>query len=192
MISEWVREQTRDLVVPIARLISRIGVSPNTLTVVGLLGMVGVGAVLAAGQSRLGAALLLLVAALDFLDGALARLRGRATPFGAFLDSSLDRFAEVAIFFGLLYYYIRQGASTEVLLVYLTITGSLLVSYARARASAAGVECKVGLMARPERIVLLALGLFLDQMYLTLWVLTVLTNLTAIHRVIYVWRVMKG
>jgi len=103
--------------------------------------------------------LVIVTALLDALDGGLARYTNRVTPFGAFLDSSLDRYAEAALYGGLLWWYIQQGAHIEAMLVYAAIVGSIMVSYTRARAEGLGVECKVGLLTRFERIALLVLAL---------------------------------
>ncbi len=180
------RERTRGLLEFVVRPLARGGVSPNVLTVVGFLAMVGVAGVLALGYERLGGLLIVAVGLFDALDGALARSTGKATTFGAFFDSTLDRFAEIAIYLGLLYLY--RGETAVVLLVYLAITGSLMVSYTRARAEGLGLECKVGLFTRLERLATLVIGLVLEQTVLALLVLAVLSNLTAVQRMWHVWR----
>ncbi len=184
---EALRERTRGLLAFVVRPLARAGVSPNVLTLVGFLAMVGVGGVLALGYERLGAVLIVAVGLFDALDGALARSTGKVTDFGAFFDSTLDRFAEIAIYLGLLYLY--RGQTTAMILVYLAITGSLMVSYARARAEGLGLECKVGLFTRLERLATLVVGLALKQTVLALLVLAALSNLTAVQRIWHVWRV---
>ena len=187
MAEKLLREWTKDLLAPVARLISRTGVSPNVLTVLGFLATVGVSIVLASGQQRVAGLLMVPVGLVDALDGALARLRNRATRFGAFLDSTLDRFAEIALYLGLLYLY--RETTPETLLIYLTITGSLMVSYTRARAEGLGIECKVGLFGRFERLATLVLGLVLGQIRIALIILAVFSNLTALQRM---WHVRKA
>jgi len=149
--------------------------------------MFGVAYVLALGHQRVAGLLLIPVALFDALDGALARLTDKATPFGAFFDSTLDRIAEIALYLGLLYLY--RGLTLESVLVYLTITGSLMVSYTRARAEGLGVQCKVGLFTRLERLVVLVVGLLLEQTLLALIVLAIFSNLTVLQRV---WHVRQA
>jgi CDP-diacylglycerol--glycerol-3-phosphate 3-phosphatidyltransferase len=185
---EWLRDRTRWLVNPTARAISRAGVSPNLLTTLGL--AVNVVAALLVSQGHFGSGgLVALVASLfDALDGALARSSGKGSPFGAFLDSTLDRFSEAVVYLGLLLHYAQDGHQMELALVYVTVVGSLMVSYARARAEGLGLQCKVGLLTRPERVCLLVAGLVLGIMPWMLWVLAVLTNVTVVQRMVHVWR----
>jgi len=141
---------------------------------------------------RLGGLLAALVGLLDALDGALARLTGQKSRFGAFLDSFVDRLCEAVLYLGLLIFYTRHGARQEIMLIYAAIVGSLLISYARARAEGLGLECKVGLLTRMERIAILSLALILNRMSIALWVLAILTNFTALQRVYHVWRITRG
>jgi CDP-diacylglycerol--glycerol-3-phosphate 3-phosphatidyltransferase len=173
---------------PVAGLIGRTGVSPNLVTVMGVVLNLGVAWVLAQGYMRIGGVLVPLVALFDALDGTLARLTERRSRFGAFLDSTMDRFSEAIVYLGLLFFYTRLGAGREILLIYATIVGSLMVSYARARAEGLGLDCKVGLLTRLERIVILTVALILDQMSVALWVLAILTNFTAFQRMYHVWK----
>ena len=182
------RQSSQGIVNPIAGLINRTGLTPNMLTFIGLLLNVGVAAVLAGGSIRLGGWLLLFAASFDALDGALARLTGRQSRFGAFFDSTLDRYSEAVIYGGLLIYYVDQGVRTEVLLVYAAIIGSLMVSYSRARAEGLGLECKVGIATRLERVLIIAAGLILNQVTLALWLVAIFANLTAVQRIVYVWQ----
>lgn len=188
---EWLRRQSQLVVVPIARAISRTGLTPNMLTLIGLLLNVGVGAVLAQGYIRLGGGLLLFAAAFDALDGTLARLTNRQSSFGAFFDSTIDRYSEAVVYGGLLVHYLDQGARTETLLIYAAIVGSLMVSYSRARAEGLGLDCKVGLATRLERILIIAAGLILGWVTLALWAIAILANLTAAQRIYHVWRVTQ-
>lgn len=184
---EAIRERTRGLLTSIVRPLARAGVPPNLLTIVGFLAMVGVAWVLAHGYERWAGVLVIAVGLFDALDGALARSTGKTSTFGAFLDSTLDRFAEIALYLGLLYLF-RSDTLASVL-VYLAITGSLMVSYTRARAEGLGLECKVGFFTRLERLGVLVLGLLLEQMLLALVVLAIFSNLTALQRMWHVWRV---
>ncbi|RLC69437.1 MAG: CDP-alcohol phosphatidyltransferase family protein, partial [Chloroflexi bacterium] len=138
-----------------------------------------------------GGLLVVIASSLDFIDGALARVTGRSTKFGALLDSSLDRYSEAVLLFGLLWFYAQQEATMQMLLIFATIVGSLLVSYVRARAEGLGLDAEVGIMRRTMRILTLALGLLINQVTIILWILAILTNLTALHRLIHVWRCSK-
>jgi len=171
----------------LAGLVGKTGITPNGLTVLGLVATLGVAGVLALGHFQVGALLVILTALFDSLDGALARLTNRVTPFGAFLDSSLDRFSEGALYFGLLYAFTQRGATWEILLTYLALLGSLLVSYTRARAEGIRVECQVGFFTRFERFVVLCLGLlFPAYLVVALAILALFSTLTAVQRILHV------
>jgi phosphatidylglycerophosphate synthase len=177
----WVR-RTAGRVVPLLRLTH---VTPNVLTIVGL-AICAVSAVLVGLGQLLPAGLVLLVAsAFDILDGAMARVTGRAQRFGAFLDSTVDRYAEAFTYIALLYYFIvREHDTLQPMLVVCALTGSLLVSYVRARAQSLGFSVEGGLLARPERVVITVIGLvFAPLLVWALWVLAVLTNVTALQRI---------
>jgi phosphatidyl-myo-inositol alpha-mannosyltransferase len=177
----------------VGRVLGRSRISPNMLTIIGLLLTLGVTATLATGHLVWGGILVLLTSAFDMFDGALARATERNSTFGAFFDSTIDRYAEALIFFGLLLHYQRVPAMHyEVYFLYLAIIGSLMVSYTRARAEALGLECKVGILARPERIILLSLGLIIGWLHVTLAILALFTNLTAIQRIYHVWTQTEG
>jgi CDP-diacylglycerol--glycerol-3-phosphate 3-phosphatidyltransferase len=169
-----------------------LGFTPNTLTLIGFLMNVAVAVVLSQGQMRWGALAFFLASAFDGLDGALARKLDRVSRFGAFLDSTMDRLSEAAVFLGLLVWYTGQGAKQEIVLIYATIVGSLMVSYSRARAEGLGMDCRVGLLTRMERSIVLFAGLLVEQVTITLWVMAVLANLTALQRMAYVWRTSKA
>jgi len=168
-----------------ARLVK---VSPNVITMVGL-AMTLVSAVLIALNLLLPAGLVLLLAgSMDILDGAVARVSGRVHRYGAFLDSTADRYGEGAIYLGMLYLFlVRLHEDPQVFLIAAALLGSLLVSYVRARAQSLGFTCDGGWFARPERVVVTALGLMLGQLTIVLWILAIATNLTAIQRIYLVW-----
>jgi len=191
MFGEWLRSHTRWLVDPIARAISRLGISPNWMTMLGLVANVAVALLIARGYLRVGGVLTILASLFDAFDGALARLSGQTSSFGAFLDSTLDRFSEAVVYLGLLLYYAQQGRRMEVILIYGTIVGSLMVSYTRARAEGLGLQCRVGLLTRAERVCLLIIGLIAGIMPWMLWPLAVLTNVTVVQRVVYVWHLTR-
>ena len=188
---ERLKARARQGVEPIGRALARTGLSPNVVTVAGCVLSFGVGAVLATGYPQLGGVLVLVAGAFDTLDGALARAAGRSTTFGAFLDSTLDRYSEAAIFLGILVDGARRGDLQVVLLAYAAVVGSLMVSYARARAEGLGLRGDVGWLQRPERVVLLGFGLILGLAVPALWILAVFTNLTALQRVLHVRRLTR-
>jgi len=189
--SDWARTWGSRLLAPIATLLARMGFTPNALTLLGLALTLGVAVVLALGHTRLGGWLFLLAGAFDALDGTLARQTNRKTRFGAFLDSTCDRYADAVILMGMMIPFLRSGQHTPVILAVASIIGSVLVSYTRARAEGLGLECKVGLLTRLERFLLIAAALILDQVTPALWVLAVLSNFTAIQRTVHVWRITR-
>lgn len=192
MFTDLARKYTRFFIEPIARFIGWTGISPNFITVVGFLLTVGVAVVIGFGNLRVGGVLIMLAAGFDAVDGTLARTMGRTSRFGAFLDSTLDRFSEAIIFLGLFIFLAGKGAQTELILIYMTIVGSLMVSYARARAEGIGVEVKRGLLTRFERVGLLVVGLVFNQLLIVLWILAIFTNFTAVQRIYLVWRITGG
>ena len=193
MITDFIsKERVRSLFLPVTKRLASTGVSPNVLTVIGFAMVVGSACVLAAGYRQLGGVLFLLTTAFDLFDGAVAQITDRKTKFGAFLDSNLDRYAEIAVYLGLLLPYAIGGAALEVVLCYLALTGSLMVSYARARAEGLGLTGEVGLFQRPERVIILGVGLILDWVLPVLAILSVVTYVTALQRMWHVWRLTGG
>jgi CDP-diacylglycerol--glycerol-3-phosphate 3-phosphatidyltransferase len=192
MFTNLGRQVLANVLVPIASFVQLTGISPNVVTVVGFCLATVAAVFIAQGQFLTGGIVLLISGIFDALDGTLARVAGRVSRYGAFLDSTIDRYSEAVLCLGLLIYYNRLGNQTEVILVYLTIIGSLLVSYTRARAEGIGISCKVGIFTRAERWITLSLGLLLNQMVIALWVLAVLSNLTALQRIYAVWRSTGG
>ncbi len=179
-----------------AKLLAKTRISPNTITTLGLLVSFVVAWVLATGHLFIGGFLVLLSGAFDLLDGALARLTGRVSKFGGILDSTFDRFSEAAILLGLMAFYlqdyeVQEHAFQAVLLIGAILVGSMLTSYVRARAEAVGLQCQVGIFTRPERVILLAVGLIFTSIYsnillIVLWIMAVLSNFVALQRLFYV------
>jgi CDP-diacylglycerol--glycerol-3-phosphate 3-phosphatidyltransferase len=172
----------------VGRVIGATGISPNGLTMLGLAlnGIAGV--IVAAGWFVPGGVALLIASAFDMLDGAVARATGKASRFGAFLDSVIDRYCEAVVLIGLIYVLGRSGDAVLATGTAAALVGSLLVSYARARAEGLGLDCEVGLLQRPERVILLALGLLAADVLLApvIWVLAVVTNITVVQRILHV------
>jgi len=190
-LTDWARTRAGVILMPIARAMGRWGVHPNTITVLGLILQIGVGIVFGLGYITLGGWLLLVVAPLDALDGAVARAIGKPSRFGAFLDSTLDRFSDAAVVLGLTTHYLRRGTSTAVLLLLISLVAVLMVSYIRARAEALGFECKVGLLTRFERIALIGMLSAAGLHTVMIWALMVLSAFTVIQRILYVYAACK-
>ncbi len=189
MLPKSLEDRVRALTQRVAgQLLGRFGISPNTITAVGLLLTLLVTVTLWSGHLVWGGILVLVTSAFDMFDGALARATDRKSAFGAFFDSTVDRYTEALILLGiLLYYESLPGVRWEVPLVYISIVGSLMVSYTRARAEALGFDGKTGILARPERIILLSFGLLVGWLPFALAILALFTNFTAAQRVYYVW-----
>ena len=190
-------DKMHHLAEPVGRIIGKTGVSPNTLTIFGFCINFGVAWLISQGHFVIGGVMILVAGIFDLLDGAVARMTGKVTKFGALLDSTLDRYSEGVVLFGLLWYYASQLSvvyKTECLLIFATIVGSILVSYVRARAEGLNLDAEVGIFRRTMRIGILSLGLMFSAipdkpdtvMLYTLWILAIGTNFTAVHRLAYV------
>ena len=172
---------------PVVRILSKSGITPNALTFINLAVNLIAAYVIATGHFLLGGVLVLVAGLFDLLDGALARFTEQATSFGAILDSVVDRISEAAILCGLLIWYIPQEeAGLEIVLVFAVLIGSFLVSYIRARAEGLGWHCQVGLFTRAERVIVLAIGLLVNQIFIALCVLAVFVFITIVQRLFYV------
>ncbi|TME93097.1 MAG: CDP-alcohol phosphatidyltransferase family protein [Chloroflexi bacterium] len=187
----WVRRHAERLMSALGRL----PVTPNQITVVGTALTFLAAVLIAAGQLLPAGIVLAFAGTFDILDGALARSTRRSYPYGAFLDSTLDRYSEGATYIGLIAYFVAAGGPLQrwlVLAAGAALAGSFLVSYVRARAQSLGFTCETGLFARPERIVVTVVGLVLGGyiplvLYLVVFLLAFLTNLTALQRIREVW-----
>jgi CDP-diacylglycerol--glycerol-3-phosphate 3-phosphatidyltransferase len=178
---------------PIAEFLNRIGIRPNTVTLIGLVGTVGVAILIAYGQMTWAGILLLLMGPVDAMDGALARLRNEANAWGAFVDSVTDRYSELFIFLGLLIHFILLSSVAGILLAYLAAAGSVLVSYVKARADASKLDANVGLLTRVERYIVLIPGLIFSSLYpplilIALGIIAIFANITALQRIFRVRR----
>ncbi|NLD99492.1 MAG: CDP-alcohol phosphatidyltransferase family protein [Fibrobacter sp.] len=173
---------------PFARFLSQIGIHPNHITILGLLFFIAAGWYSSLGKWYLALLVVIIGALMDGLDGVLARESGKKTVFGAVLDSSCDRLTEIALFLGILVYYLKTTPLNQagVILCFAGISGSIMISYIKARCEGAGLPCKGGILQRPERIILLSAGL-LSGPYIMLWILSglnVLAWFTVIQRLI--------
>ena len=187
-LTGWVKSWADVILDPLARVLARLGVQPNLLSLIGFFAASAAGAVVAAGYISQGGLLFLLSGPFDALDGSLARTAGLESRFGAFLDSFIDRYSEAAVLFGILCWSTFHDRHILVLVTFLTMIGSLMVSYARARAEGLKISCKVGLFTRLERFIVLTLTLITQQLLVGLTILAFLTNFTALQRMFHVYR----
>jgi CDP-diacylglycerol--glycerol-3-phosphate 3-phosphatidyltransferase len=187
-LTDLAHEAMAELFAPLARILHRLGISPNAITILGCALSIAGAALIAVGLWPAGIALALAGGFGDAVDGLLARQSQRTTRFGAFLDSVLDRWSDSAFFLGLLVYFARADMLMEEVLSGLALSFSLLVSYTRARAEGVGAQCNRGLFTRLERFSVLMAGLILDQMAIALWVIATLSAFTAIQRIYHTWR----
>jgi CDP-diacylglycerol---glycerol-3-phosphate 3-phosphatidyltransferase len=192
MITQSIGAGCRWLLVRIVDAIAATGINPNVLTFFGMVVNFWAAVDFSIGLFEWGASLIFLAGFLDMLDGQVARRGKRVTAFGGFLDSTLDRYSDMALYMGLLVFYARHGRTSYVVLAAAATAGSVMVSYARARAECLIPTCKVGFMERPERVVLLILGGLLDRMAPALWVIAVVSTITVIHRIVYTWQETKA
>ena len=187
-LTDQMRKRFKGVLDPIAAFLNRLGLHPNTVTILGLIGNTIGAYFLATGHMTIGGLLILAMGPVDALDGTMARLRGEASNFGAFVDSVTDRYSELVIFGGLLFYYVQQGNVLYASLAYLAAAGAILVSYTRARSQSLGLDTKVGILTRMERYIVLAPLLVLNQPVIALWILAIFTNITALQRILDVRR----
>ncbi|MFN2159001.1 MAG: CDP-alcohol phosphatidyltransferase family protein [Anaerolineales bacterium] len=187
-LTEQMRIRFRGLLNSIGSFLNNLGITPNAMTISGLIGNT-VGAVLVAmGHMTIGGLIILAMGPIDALDGTMARLRGMSGQFGAFVDSVTDRYSELIIFGGLLYYYVSQGDNIATMLVFGASAGSVLVSYIRARGQSLGWDTKVGILTRMERYLVLAPSLIFNIPLVGLWIIAIFANITALQRIIDVRR----
>ncbi len=185
-IEAWMRKTFKFIIDPIAGFFLKIGLTPNMITLFGLLLSISSGILCGFGKFTAAGLVLLVGAPLDVVDGAMARLRGPITKFGAIFDSVIDRYSEVAVLAGLLVYFSIHQDITAVILAFAAAAGSLLVSYVKARAEGMGLTAKVGWLTRVERMILMILFLVIAKPVIGLWVIAILANLTALQRLFFV------
>jgi len=176
---------------PVARLLFRARVRPNHLTVLGLGVSIAAAYVFSVGRLRWGAALLAVAGLFDFFDGAVARLAGSDSDYGAFLDSVVDRYSDLAVLLGILVFYEQRGNMPGSVLTMATLAGTVMVSYTKARAQSIGVRCEIGVMERPERLIALIVGATFNLLTLVMALLAVLTNVTALQRIVYTRKIAR-
>jgi phosphatidylglycerophosphate synthase len=175
---------------PLSALAGRIEVDPNVITLTGV-AVTLIAALCIPYSLVLGGLLILFSGLFDMLDGVVARVNGRATEFGAFLDSVLDRYSDSFLLIGFAWYFLRNDSLSGAFLSIGSLAGALIISYTKARAEGLGRECNVGLMERPERVILMALGALTGWVTGMIWVFFILTHFTVAQRIYHVWKETK-
>jgi CDP-diacylglycerol---glycerol-3-phosphate 3-phosphatidyltransferase len=175
---------------PLIQLLTRWNMHPNTFTTLGFLISCIASYFMARGDFKIAALLVLLAGICDTIDGKLARDSGKVSKFGALYDSTLDRYSEVLLFFGIAYYFIKNDLYLSSIAVAIALGGSLMVSYIRARAEGLGFDCKVGILQRSERLLLISAGglIHLNALIAAIWIIAVFSNITAVVRILHVWK----
>jgi CDP-diacylglycerol--glycerol-3-phosphate 3-phosphatidyltransferase len=191
-LTHWIGEGGGWLLHRVVSVLAATGLTPNMFTFLGLAVNSWAAAEFALGHFRAAAAVLFLAGFLDMADGQVARRVGRVTAFGAFLDSTLDRYSDLALYMGLVVHYTLIGRPFYMALAAVAMASSFMVSYSRARAESLIPLCKVGFMERPERLVLLIMGGAFNRMGQVLWVIAAISTLTVIHRVVYTWQELRA
>lgn len=187
-MTDYLRKIFAKLLNSIASFFIALKFSPNLMTVLGVIGNTISAVFIAQGKLLIGGAFALVFGLFDALDGSMARLSGGETKYGAFLDSVSDRVSELVIYFGLLVYFLGKSDTVNCFLVFIAASGSVLVSYSRARAQSLGVDTKTGVLTRVERYLVLVISLLFKRPDLGLWVIAILANLTVFQRI---WDVKK-
>ena len=189
ILPERVKQWYLKLIQPVVNFFIKLELNPNFFTTIGFLLTIGAAVLFATGYLRTAGAIVLLAGTFDIIDGKVARLSNRVTKFGALYDSTLDRYSEVIMFFGLAFYFVRADMFLTSVAVSFALGGSVMVSYVRARAEALGFHCKVGIMQRPERVVYIGFGAIfhLKVLIFAIMLIAVFANITAIQRIVHVW-----
>lgn len=188
-LTDHLRILTAGFIDPIVSLLARLKLSPDLLTILGMAAHILFAWLIIDGQMRLAGVAVALLSPLDALDGALARKLNRTqSKFGAFFDSTLDRLAEIILYAGYILYFANEEMSLIVAVAYLALTGSLMVSYTRSRAEALGYSCKVGVLSRVERYIVIVVSLLLMAPEYGLIILAAGTYFTTGQRMIHVWK----
>src|SRR5207245_10367515 len=176
---------------PVGRTLFRLRLRPNHLTMIGMVISLVSAAAFITGRLRTAGLLLVAAGLCDMLDGSLARVSGQVTAFGAFLDSVIDRYSDLVVLLAIVVLYAQVSHTRGAIVAMAGLIGSMMVSYTKARAESIGVRCTVGMMERPERMICLIAGALLDLLEPALWVLAVLSNLTALQRIAFTWRATR-
>lgn len=184
--TDTLRKIFKGIIDPIGAFLNRTGLTPNSITLLGLLGTTFGAYLLSQGKMTMGGIAILLFVLIDALDGTMARLRGDPSDFGGFVDSVSDRYAEFITFGGILYYFLSHDDHFSVMMTFLAAAGSVLVSYVKARAEGLGFTAKVGILTRAERYIVLIPLLIFNQPFVAVTLIALLGNITALQRILHV------
>jgi len=185
-ITDFLRKRFNKILVFVSSFLLKTGLTPNIVTLLGFIGNVGAALFIANGKFIIGGVIASLSGMFDAVDGTMARLLGEPSKFGCLFDSLMDRYSEMVLLFSILVFFSSTNNNTGIILVYLALCGSFLVSYIRARAEGLGVEVKVGILTRVERLFVLVLSLFFNQPLTGVLILALLGNFTALQRLWFV------
>jgi CDP-diacylglycerol--glycerol-3-phosphate 3-phosphatidyltransferase len=187
-IGRWLSWPTDRL----SAVLAPTGIPPNVITWSALVANLWAGILFSQGRFAAGGGMMMLAGLCDLLDGPVARRQNRVSLFGAFLDSILDRYADLILFLGLLVYFAQVNRFTYAVLAGAAMAGSVMVSYAKARAESLVPPAEVGFWDRPERLVLMILGALTNRMEVVLWILAIGPNITVVHRILHTWKQTRG
>ena len=191
MIGEKLGHRLDTVLSSSARTLFGKNINPHLLTIAGLLVNMVAALCLAKGFWVLSGCLILVAGLFDLFDGAVARAFNKATRFGSFLDSVIDRYSDAVLLIGIIWYYVMRSEQGSVLLACIVLMGSALIPYSRAKAEIYLEACNIGIMERAERVILLAVGSLFNEMVLVLWMLAVLTHITVLQRIYHTWKRMR-
>lgn len=197
VLPDAVKNWFLNLIVPVVDFFVKLQLNPNFFTTIGFILTMGAAVLFAFGQLSVAGAIVLLAGVFDIIDGKVARATHRVTKFGALYDSTLDRYSEVIMFFGLAFYFVKADMFLTSVAVSFAVGGSIMVSYVRARAEALGFQCKVGIMQRPERVVYVGFGaifsfIHLGTLIFAIMLVAVFANVTAVQRLYHIYKQENG
>jgi CDP-diacylglycerol--glycerol-3-phosphate 3-phosphatidyltransferase len=185
-ITDFLRKKFQKILITVSSFLLKVGLTPNLITLLGLLGNIGAALFISKGKFIIGGIIALAVGTFDAIDGTMARLSGEPSKFGCLLDSLIDRYSEMTLLLGILVYFSSINDNTGIILVYLALCGSFLVSYIRARAEGLGVEVRKGILTRVERLLILVICLLFRQPLMGVLIIALLGNFTALQRLWFV------
>lgn len=185
-ITDFLRKKFQKILITVSSFLLKVGLTPNLITILGLLGNIGAALFISKGKFIIGGIIALAVGTFDAIDGTMARLSGEPSKFGCLLDSLIDRYSEMTLLLGILVYFSSINNNTGIILVYLALCGSFLVSYIRARAEGLGVEVRKGILTRVERLLILVISLLFRQPLMGVLIIALLGNFTALQRLWFV------
>lgn len=197
VLPDGIKNWYLNLIAPVINFFVKLEVNPNFFTTIGFILTIGAAVLFATNNIVVAGAIILLAGTFDIIDGKVARANMRVTKFGALYDSTLDRYSEVIMFFGLAFHFIRVDMFITSVAVCFALGGSIMVSYVRARAEALGFQCKVGIMQRPERVVYIGVGAVLSFIHIgtlifAILLIAIFANVTAVQRIFHVWTMANG